>query len=188
MKKALLFVLIIKYGAVLYAQDTTLYTAFRDAINSTGNTGTVFYVDTAIVFWHKPSELAKKKTLQGVEAIRGNKKTSLALTKKELKSLDQQAKKSARVLWPQNMMPGSRRVTRDTINSIAYHNRWRDGKKEKPVHYYYFSQPIYTRNNTLLMFYVCDMIDDSAGYTFLFVYQLESEGWKHRLVIWTGAF
>lgn len=188
MKKGLFFVLIIKYCAGLYAQDTTFYAAFRDAINSTGNTGTVFYVDTAIAFWHMPSELAKKKTLHGVEAIRGNKKTSLALTKKELKSLDQQAKKSARVLWPQDMMPGSRRVTRDTINSIAYHNRWRDGKKEKPVHYYYFSQPIYTRNNNLLMFYVYDMINHSAGYTFLFVYQLGKERWKHRLVIWTGAF
>ncbi|MFD2919010.1 hypothetical protein ACFS6H_04750 [Terrimonas rubra] len=187
MKLFLLIICVIILG-VGTAQDTTFYTAFRDAINSTGNTGTVFYIDTAIAFWHKPSELAKKKTLHGVETIRVNKKNSLALTKKELKSLDQQAKQAAPVLWPEDMMPDSRRVTRDTINSIAYQNRWRDGEKEKPVHYYYFSQPIYTRNNTLLMFYVYDMINYSAGYTFLFVYRLEKEGWKHRLAISTGAF
>jgi hypothetical protein len=187
MKQLLLALSVVIYN-ITVAQDTTFYAAVRDAINSTGNTGTIFYADTAILFWQLPSHFAKKKTLKGFEAIRSRKQTTLGLTQKELQSLDQQAKGQTRIQWKEEIIPNSKRLTKDILDTIIYNNRWRDEKKEKPVHYYYFSQPIYTRNNTLLMFHVWDMIGHSAGYTLFFVYQLEREDWKHKLVMSTGAF
>lgn len=187
MKLILLIISLIFYG-ITAAQDSTFYNVVRDAVNSTGNTGTIFYADSAISFWGAPSRFAKKKKLRGYESITKSKQTSLALHKKELKSLDQQAKQITPILWVQQAIADSRRLTKDSLDTIAFNNRVRDGKKEKPVNYYYFSQPIYTRNRTILIFHLVDMIGHSAGHDFIFVYQLGKEGWKRKLVIWAGAF
>ncbi|GEM_PF-3549520 len=188
MKIGLLIISITLYNAV-QAQDTTFYNVVQHAINSIRNTPTIYYADSSIQFWGNLSRQARKKVLHGYENPKTNKKVRIKLSGKEWKELDKQANNKTPILLPIDLFSSGTRVNTIVVDSIAVVNTKRfNTNMQSPTHYYYFSKPIYTRKNSLLVFRLLDMIGHSAGYAKLFVYQLKDGVWQQKMVIHEGAF
>jgi hypothetical protein len=172
-------------------QDIPVANLFTDAVRSLHDSSEIAYLDSSISFYTQLSRFADKKSkVTGQVSLREYKKTSIQLTKAELKEADSKMRRMHRIQWPAELFPGSRRLTEDSIAGFISYLYTRDFNQNPPKyrHYYYFSQPVFIRSGSIAIFRVAAMIMYSAGNDYLFIYEKGKNGWEKKMIIVSGAW
>lgn len=117
------------------------------------------------------------------------KQVAMKFSKQEINYLDKEFKRVSSIKWKVDLFTNSIRINQDTLlllgrdtTSRAYFKRNYANK------YFYFSQPVFTRNGTVTIFRVAEMVELSCGYDLMFIYAKKQGKWEQEMLIYTGAW
>jgi hypothetical protein len=174
---------------LISGQDSVTVKLFSDAINFRRASSLVYYVDMSIVPNGNFSHFKKHGHVEGFIDPLNNRTTSMRFSKKELKYIDRQIILKNSIQWPDHLLPNSIRITSDSIlNFLSNQTSSEYLKDHKDKWYYFFSEPIFIRNNTVAIFRLAEMINPSAGNDLMFVYLRIDETWTRKMTIWVGSW
>jgi hypothetical protein len=124
-----------------------------------------------------------------VEGFKGQDKTSMTFTAKEMRSIDRAFRRVRVVGWPDTLFTNSVRINQDTLillsRDTAHHTNF---KRHFANKYFLFSQPIFVRNGNVAIFRVAEMFGHSAGNDLLYIYSKEQGKWGQQMLIHAGAW
>lgn len=171
------------------AQEVPYEELFLDAVKNLHDSSHRTYIDSSITFWRPFSQFTRRGYLKGAENSRGGKHISMHFKRSELRELNRKVRQQKPIAWPDNMLPGGRKLTSDSIEHHISYMRTPEFQKNREYRpYYYFSIPITTRNNTVAVFRLISMVRPVAGNDFIFIYVKDSTGWKRWMTVFAGAW
>jgi hypothetical protein len=166
-------------------RDTTLY-FIEDAIRSRKGVDKIVYLDSSLSFYQPFHSFIRQRSLEG---YKNQSKVKMKFTDKEVQHIDRKFKTQKAIEWKDALFTNSARINEDTLllllkdtSSRAYF-RQHFGNK-----YFYISQPLYVRNETVAIFRVAEMVGPSAGYDLLYVYAKKKGKWEQQMLIHAGAW
>ena len=172
----------------VWSQTLPVSELFTTAVQSIRQTSQFIYIDSSLPYHRNISHYTVNGQLEGFIDDKQT-KTTIILSKAELKELDKQIKSQKAIQWPIDLLTPSIRLAQDSIYSFTKYIRTPNFHQNKVyLWYYHFSQPVTTRNNTIAIFRVASMLNQSAGDDFLFVYEKQNDGWHRILTYWMGAW
>ena len=187
MKLLLLNIILLFASYKVFSQNDSTLPMIEDAIRSRKGVNKIVYIDSSIHYYHEIRTFVKKRKFTG---YKDTTKITLSLSKKEIEFLDHSFKTSKVASWKQNMFENSVLVSGDSIKKI-----FSDKTKSLPffhknfgVKYFLISPPIFFRNNTLVIFRICELYYPVAGYDLLYIYEKRNSSWHQLMFIHTGSW
>jgi hypothetical protein len=178
-------ILVVNCGQCFGQRDTTL-SFIEDAIRSRIGVDKIVYLDSSFPFYQPFHSFIKRRNLEG---YKGQDKVKMKFTEKEVKQIDKEFRTKKSVGWKDALFTNSARINRDTLlllskdtSSRAYFRR-NFGNK-----YFYISQPVFVRSETVAIFRVAEMVAPSAGYDLLYVYARKQGKWEQQMLVHAGAW
>jgi hypothetical protein len=172
-------------------QELTFADLFSDAVRSLYDTSGIVYMDSSLTFYQTLSKFADRNgRVFGNINIREKALTSILFTKPELRAADKKMRQQSSIQWSVGLFSGSMRLVQDSIAWFTRYMSTPEFQRGERIyrHYYYFSQPVVIRAGTLAIFRVADMIQNSAGYDYLFFYEKTPNGWRRKMTLRSGAW
>jgi hypothetical protein len=124
-----------------------------------------------------------------IHGFRDSDKIVLDLTKQEIILLDSAFRNGKSVAWPRNMFANSIMLATDSLKLFIESTKERSFfEKSNARKYFFFSTPVFFRDNTLAVFRLVEMYGPSSGYDLLFFYQKKANNWEQYMHVYSGAW
>jgi len=186
MKPSFLLTVFVISCLQIFAQQDTALSFVEDAIRSRKDVRKIVYLDSSITFYQPFRHFIRSGKVEG---FKGQAKTSMTFTAKEVRSIDKAFQRVGVVGWHDTLFANSVRVNQDTLlllskdaNSNAYF------KQQFANKYFLFSEPVFVRNGNVAIFRVAEMFGHSAGNDLLYIYSKEQGKWEQQMLIYAGAW
>jgi hypothetical protein len=169
-----------------FAQYDSATFIIENAIHTRKNIDKIIYLDSSVGYFQSLGHFVRKGKLAGYN---DTVKTTLSLSKREIKYIDSEFNTIKPVAWNQNMFENSVMITKDSLE-IFYDGL--KGPKYFQNHfakkYFLFSKPVFIRNNSVAIFRLYEMYGPSSGYDLLYIYQRAADKWQQLMLIYMGAW
>ena len=185
-----IFLLLLFFApSFIFAQEAP--NIIEQIIKEKQDTSKIYYADLVFVYRTFETKVLNRRKIKAY-FIPGPGGTTFVLQKSERNHIAAEFSKMKRSLWPKDLFPNSQRVANDSawnyISDFLKKSNYRV-HPEKGHQVWWFSKPIYLRNNTLCLISFRYMCHDLCGEDELAFYKRNERGrWERYVVIDGGAF
>lgn len=174
-------IILIVIATQSFAQEDSATLSFlNDVIFKKNDTSTIHYTDKVDAGMYD-FMLKRSKFKRIVTDIGNATNDTLTLTSKEIKFLKRQLVKAKGKIWSLHLFTNSKRIPVDSTESFL--------KKNQSEKLYFFSNPIFIRNNNVSLFYLVRLCCGGIyGPVDLSFYKKTEDGWQSWIKIFSGAF